>query len=180
MPTRHELVPNKPLPGADLAEIIKADVAAVLAGDCFLTPFIAYQRCSYEVRVTLHMDNPSTPKTVAVAKSKPIADDKVEADPRLAAVEVFPLTRPSAEDVVQSTERSRVIDSPNAARVAYGIPIDVITRDNNGAATERKVLYPADYPGADTPEATDTDVTASVRTELGMPPEPESVEVPQP
>jgi hypothetical protein len=47
-----------PLRGDELAKIVLADVADILAHDRRLTPLIAYRRLSYNVRVDLRIDNP--------------------------------------------------------------------------------------------------------------------------
>jgi hypothetical protein len=47
-----------PLRGDELAKIVLADVAKILAHDRRLAPLIAYRSLSYNVRVDLRIDNP--------------------------------------------------------------------------------------------------------------------------
>lgn len=173
MPTSREVVVNKPLTGTELAEIMKQDVAKLLAGDGFYTSFIAYPRCAYEIRITLHMDNPVCPKQEAIATSRKAAVNHLPDRPELASLDSLPLPDASPESVLQSTEIHRDIPSPNAARVTHGLPIDVTIREQNGMTSEKKVLYPADYPveEKDAPPVTSKDVTAEERSRLKMPPE---------
>jgi hypothetical protein len=98
MPTAREQVPNNPLRGDELAKIIEADVHDVLQRDCMMTSRVAYGRVSYELRVILHMDNPAFNTSTTVVQSHQAADDKVEKEPQLAALEPAPpLKKPLSE-----------------------------------------------------------------------------------
>jgi hypothetical protein len=171
MPTSRELVPNKPLSGEELATIIKADLASVLAQDCMLTPRVAYGRVSYEIRVTLHMDNPMMPSSVAVVQSKLAASDAVEARPELAALNPPPPLPDASDDAtVYSTERHRDIVSPNVARIEHGMPISVIRpgRDTGGnpISVEEGVIYPPDVVADVSVPPRDIDLTRMAKAEF--------------
>lgn len=167
MPTSKELVANRPLTGQELSKIILADLAFILARDTMLSAHVAYGRVSYDLRVTLHMDNPAYPehttRTVSIRKS----DNELVADPSLSAIEgAPPLTSPSKDSVLHSTERHRSIESPNLARLEHGLPVTIIANDSAGHAVERKVVYPAEAAeGVGTPPS-DMDVTSIVKGEM--------------
>ena len=81
MPTSNEIVANTPLAGHELARLILADAQALVESDCMLTASIAYGRCSYELRLTLHMDNPAFPLSESSFKSRRRSVQEVQADP---------------------------------------------------------------------------------------------------
>lgn len=171
-PLANETIANTPLAGHELAKLILADVEAMLADDCMLTASVAYRRCSYELRLTLHMDNPAFALSESRFSSRPRAAQAIAAEPALAAIELHPLAPPtSAESFLSATERHRDMESPNAVRIQQGLPIAVITRDSAGHHVEQQLRYPADY-ADDQPDATpppsDTDVTADEAARLGI------------
>ena len=79
MPTSKEITANRPLKSEELAKIVLADVADILDGSGFFRGQIAYGRVAYEVRVTLHIDNPSYPTDITNVRSKPRSKQEVEA-----------------------------------------------------------------------------------------------------
>src|SRR2546429_7494529 len=118
MPISNERVPNRPLSGLELAKIIQKDVQDILSRDGMFTNNIAFARVSYEVRVSLHLDNPVYPEHISTTLSRPASKQQVEAQPELAAIETSPLKDPlSVEELIASEERHREIQSPNMARV---------------------------------------------------------------
>jgi len=152
MPTSKEIVGNQPLNGQELAHIILNDVNAVLSHDGLLgSNHIAFHRVSYEVLVTLHLDNPAYPehKTVVRPQGK---RPNVEGPP--------PLKNPSEEAFVSSIERHRDIISPNAARVDQGLPVSIMSKEHDGTVIERRMVYPEDaIPEGTMPEPSDIDLT---------------------
>ena len=167
MPTANELVPNRPLPGSDLAKIILADCEKLLAADGMLTPHCAYGRISYTVRVTLHLDNPSAPNYRSEISSKRRATAEVAANPPLGAIEPAPpLADASPTAVLAATESHRVIDSPNLARMEHGIPVTVERRDMSGHVVEEQLRYPAAAAEGVTVPPTIRDATLDARREL--------------
>src|SRR5438552_15397899 len=132
MPTSKDLVANRPLRSEELAKIVLADVERILDGSGFFRGQIAYGRVAYEVRITLHIDNPSYPTDLTVVRSKGRSIQEVEADPALAAIEPGPLKDTSSEAFLSATEFHRDIQSPNAARVEHSLPITILRRDQDG------------------------------------------------
>ena len=172
MPTSREIVANKALSGSELSRIILSDAATLLEGHGLLSGQMAFARVAYELRLTLHMDNPSLPKSLDAVRSRPRSDNDIAANPALAAIEaVLPLAQPSPSAIFTSDELHREIQSPNVARLEHSLPIDVAVRDADGHTIEHQVSYPADYPGMDPVPPTLTDVTDLARVELKMPPD---------
>lgn len=164
MPTSKELVANKPLAGPDLAKIIQSDVAQLLQRDGMFSPHVAYGRVSYEVRVTMHMDNPSYPTHVTTMRSEKRSDNQVAAEPELAAIEPdLPLKEPSLEEYVASVERQRRIDSPNLARIEHQLPVTVQVAGEGGSSQEKQVVYPKEAVEGVAPAPTDIDLTRNTR-----------------
>jgi hypothetical protein len=168
MPTSRELVANKPLRGDELQKIVESDLHEVLSRDCMFTSRVAYGRVSYEVRVTLHMDNPSFPTATSTIRSAPRSDNQIEAQPEMAAIkDAPPLVAPTADAYVSSVERHRDIESPNATRIEHGLPISVIRTGHdtggNPISVEEPVVYPKESVEGMTPEPVDTDLTRMVK-----------------
>ena len=164
MPTSKELVANRPLRGDELSKIVLADVSDVLNRDCMFTSRVAYGRVAYEVRITLHMDNPTFPQSTTILGSKPRSDNEVERQPELGAIQGRPpLPQPSAESYASVVERHRDIDSPNATRIEHGLPISVVRTGHdtggNPISVEEGVVYPPESVEGMTPEPVDTDLT---------------------
>jgi hypothetical protein len=167
-PTAKELVANRPLRGDELAKIIQADVANILANDCMLTSRVAYGRVSYELRVVLHMDNPAFSTSETIIKSKPMADDVVAAQPELAAIENSPpLESPGDNSYVSAIERHRDINSPNVSRIEHGLPITVIRpgfdTGGNAISVEEGVIYPPEVVEDVVNHPVDSDITQTVK-----------------
>lgn len=168
-PISSETVANTPLAGHELAKLILADCVAMIESDCMLTSSVAYRRCSYELRLTLHMDNPAFALSESRFSSKKRSVQEIQADDSLAAVELHPLAQPTSEEsFLSSTERHREMDSPNAVRIQQGLPIAVITRDSSGHHIEKSVQYPSDYADGALSEPVDKDVTEEESAKLGL------------
>ncbi len=171
-PTSRELVSNKALSGIELAEIIRADVDRMLQGNGFLRGQTAFSRVSYELRLTLHLDLPSMDLTTDSARSRtqPVGD--VRDNPALAAIEPsMPLSTPSADAILESTELHRDIQSPNLARIEHSLPIEVEVTGQDGHVREQLIQYtPTDVgmKGEDFPVPDIADLTPRMRKELGL------------
>ena len=148
MPASSERVPNSPLSGHELVEIIKKDVADILGRDGLFTSNIAFPRVSYEVRVSVHMDNPMCPKHETVIQSRIASKQQVAANPELASIETPPLAEPLTEsETVFSEETTRQVASPNMARIEAGLPIQIDKRNPDTGFMERKdIKYTGDVP----------------------------------
>lgn len=166
MPTHSELVSNKPLAGSELAKILRADIDKMLASDPMLGALIAYGRISYEVRVTLHMDNYSYPTHMTSVHSRAAAKDQ----PHLAALESgLPLRNASPTSLVSATETYRDITSPNVSRIEHGLPIEIIRRGDGGTTQSESVLYPPEMADAKGPPPIITDYSDQTRKEFALP-----------
>lgn len=142
MPPVRETVENKPLAGQELQKIILADLKEKMDRDCVLNGVSAFSRVSYEVRYILHFDNQSFPKAEGTMQSRSATADEIEAD--LGRSNVVPELSdgiPVTDDNVASQTMTRDIESPNQARVEFGLPVPVVTRGADGKHEEREVKY---------------------------------------
>lgn len=174
MPAATEIVANKPLAGTELQQIILQDVEKALAEDCMLSGQIAYGRVSYDVRVTLHLDNPSNPRHLIRMAAKKIPADQHDKQPARIPIEGQPpLAEARRTSIVSATETHRDIPSPNAARIEAGLPLTT-TRKEQGKFVEEKIHYEKDTLDDLDPTlrsvATTRDVSAAARAELGLDP----------
>lgn len=139
MPASHERIPNRSLSGTELVQIIERDVHNILTRDGMFTNNIAFARVSYEVRVSVHLDNPIYPEHIAIVLSRPQSKQEIEKDPQLAAIEPSPLVEPLTEqETVFSEEMHREIASPNMARIEHEIPLIIEKRNLDTNMIERK------------------------------------------
>ena len=147
MPATYERAPNKALTGEELKEIVLKDVKRILDRDGLFTNNIAFERTAYEVRVSIHMDNPMYPVHVNTTHSVPIDKVSISKEPQLAAIGTAPLGKPSEEAVVFSEEISRQIQSPNASRVEHDMEVPIPAKDiDTGRVTEKMVKFTGDKP----------------------------------
>jgi hypothetical protein len=153
MPTANEVVTNKALSGTEVKEIILLDVNRLLDAEGLLSHYVAYGRISYDVTVRLHLDNPMMRESSVTVASKPQAGTVIEAPP---------LTAPSKESVASGTNVHRDITSPNAERLRHGIPVPVVTRQQDGTQQTELVKYPP-QPDLGPGEVIVTDETVKVR-----------------
>ena len=146
MPASNERIPNKPLSGSELKEIILKDVDFVLTRDGMLSHNIAFGRVSYEVRVSIHMDNPLYPEHISVILSRAASKQQVEANPSLSSIEPTPpLKNTSDVDVVFSEEIHREISSPNMARIEASMPVFKLNKNlDTGVVEEIPIKYSGD------------------------------------
>jgi hypothetical protein len=165
-PTTSELVTNRPLSGTELGHIIRKDVDRMLSDDSMLGSLVAYGRISYEVRVTLHMDNCSYPTHVTSVHSRRAAKDQ----PALSAIEAgMPLAKASPTSVVSAHETHRDITSPNVSRIEHGLPVEILRRDGAGQTQSESVHYPPEMADAKGPAAIITDLSDQVRQGFELP-----------
>lgn len=147
MPASNERIKNRPLSGSELAKIIHNNVGDILARDGMFTSRLAYGRVSYEVRVTLHLDNPAYPEHVSRTLSRGPSDQQGEANPALLSIEAgMPLKDPSPDAVVVSTEVTATIQSPNVARIEHEMPLISQALNANGVREDVEIKYTGDKP----------------------------------
>lgn len=170
MPASHETVPNRPLSGDEVRQIILKDVDNILTKDGMFAGHMGYGRISYRIRVEMQLDNPQFPEhKVEVTSRNPAKNFKPE-DPRrsVAAPPMKSLVEgePGAPSDIHSigVQRERVIDSPNHARLEHGLPITI---DKKDLATGEIKPIEVNYDAAGLPPGpkTDTDISDEVRTE---------------
>jgi hypothetical protein len=134
MPSSRETVVNKALSGDELKLIILADAQRLVDNEGLLSPHIAFGRVSYVLRLTLHVDNPFIPdSTIEIATKRNSA---------IPVIEPPPLTDPSDAAEVGAMELTRTIDSPNAERLREGLPVPVLTKQQDGTTITEQIKYP--------------------------------------
>lgn len=174
MPASNEGIRQKSLSGPELVKIIERDVHEMLTRDGMFNINIAFPRVSYEVRVTMHMDNPLYPTHVNSAFSRPASKQEVEKEPSLAAIETLPLQEPlTDEETVFAEERHREIASPNMARVEHELPLTVEKRNHDSGHFETKeITFKGDLPDPATVGniVSDSSPIENARAVLGLPP----------
>jgi hypothetical protein len=172
MPTHSELILNKALSGPDLAQVIENDLHRILSSNGYLSPHVAYQRVAYDIRVTLHLGNPSVPAPVVErVTSHSASQQQVAESPGLAALEgPPPLVTPPPDSIVSSDALHRDITSPNLVRIEHDLPVEILTRDNDGHVQERRVAGKSwegtDGAGYEVPGI--EDLSEEARKELGL------------
>jgi hypothetical protein len=158
MTTMRETAINKPLGGAELRELLRADFERLLAGEGALSNHIAYGRVGWQIILRLHTANPLSP--VAEIQSRPSGGTP--------GVEPAPLRNlsPDDEDAIGGTTLQRTITSPNAERVREGLPVPVETRQQDGTRQVEKIVYPRPKDMGDG-EVTIVDSTADAKAAFG-------------
>jgi hypothetical protein len=148
MPASHERIPNRLLSGVELRTIILKDVQDILEKDGMFTNNIAFGRVAYEVRVSVHMDNPYYPEHVSTTLSRRASDQQIESNPGIDAIELGPLIEPlSDNDAVFSEERQRQIASPNLARAEHDLPIQIQKRNmQTGIVETHEQKFKGEFP----------------------------------
>lgn len=164
MPLSTEAFPNKPLDGAELAQVIRNHVEKMLEGDCMFSPTLAYGRCAFTVTLTVHVGDLINPRVEARTFVRP--DGAVEGN--------APLKNPPEDARFVSKERRKRIDNPNLERVHNGLPFrsQRRTQPDSGAPyggvenIEVHVEPGGDYPEPEPP--VDNDVTEREAEKLGV------------
>lgn len=165
MPTSNEIASNRPLSGTELRQIMLNDLANILSLDGMFSLHIGYGRVSYKLRVEVQIDNPAYPKHTVQTQAKAAAVN--EPDETLRALTPPPIPSPSEASVFAASERTRVIDSPNHARLEHNLPITILQRDgNDGILKEREVHY--NNEGLEPGNVVDEDVTEQAADEWGI------------
>jgi hypothetical protein len=94
-------------------------------------------RAAFEVRVTLHLDNPMYPQHVTTVLSKEPSKQQIAAGAPDASVEAGPLAEPvSEEEVTVAEERHRTILSANMARIENDLPVPMDKKNMDTGVTE--------------------------------------------
>jgi hypothetical protein len=129
-----EKVPNTPLSGTELKELLKLDFQKMLDNDGLLSSHIAYGRVSYRISLIQTVGHATNPhEDVTSIESRALKGT---------AIENHPMADPPADAVATTRTRHRVIDSPNAERVRAGLPIEVEAKDQDGSIRREKKVYP--------------------------------------
>jgi len=159
------------LSGAELKEVLRADFNKLLDAEGMLADRVAYGRCAYAIRLTLHTGNvywpESTIETVSDRRGS-VAD--VVGEGRIIP-EKLPLENPSGGSSFGAQELSRSIDSPNAERLRTGMPVPVERRQADGTLITEHIKYPPAKDKADAKadaKVTIKDATATARKELHL------------
>lgn len=169
MSTITERAVNRPLSGTELAEIIRRDFEKLLDKDGMLRPHIGFGRVSYDIRLTLHLDNPAYPKHETGVRSALRSKQEIAAQTELSAVETDqPLKGPSPESIVSASQRTRKIDSPNEIRVGLGMPVAIDVRGQDGHIREEQVKYSPDIARSPDEKAVDLDLTDQTIAKWGL------------
>lgn len=166
MPLSSETLPNKPLNGQELAEVIVKNVREAISRDCMFLPTLAYGRVAFIWSLTVHTGNPVAPKIEVWSRVRP--EGAIEGAP--------PLAGPVEGEDVAGVEREVTIDNPNLERIHAGLPIKVTERRGIAPATAgdpfpsmetRSIRYePGDYP--DLPPPVDRDTSEKEAKRLGV------------
>lgn len=117
MPLSSETIANRPLSGSELKARILEDVRAVLARDGIFADYLAYGKISYRLLIEFQLSNPMMPK------------HGIE-------FEVGSLDEESPDAIALTLKRE--VTSPNAERVAMGLPVKVHSASGNTS----DVVYP--------------------------------------
>lgn len=166
MPTNRELVPNRPLAGTELAEIIRKDLDQMLRGDGLLSGHIAYGRVAYDLTLRLHMDNPAFPESVSKTASIKRTATELESAPHEAAIETPPLAKPLTAEALPLAHRIvRRIVSPNATRIEHGLPVTVQRRQLDGSVVDEQIHYDRGLVPADVENVQDESDAAQAEVE---------------
>lgn len=117
MPLSSETIANRPLSGGELKARILEDVAKVLQRDGIFADYLAYGKLAYRITIDFQLSNPMMPKH-GIEFSVGEVDEE-------------------SKDSI-ALELTREITSPNAERVAMGLPVKVHSASGNTS----DVVYP--------------------------------------
>jgi hypothetical protein len=162
MPSSREVVINSALSGAELKELIRADIERLLTAEGMLASNTAYGRVAYTLALRLHLDNPFFPQSTTTLHSQAASVQQIEANPELEALDRPPL---GGNASVGGTVAHRAIASPNQERLRLGLPVPVRTQQQDGSSIIEKIKYPK--PDSDTSEQGLTVVDESEARRLG-------------
>ena len=131
-------------------------------------------RIAWDLRLTLHFDNPFLPTASNMTRSRPLTITEVQENPKLKSVESLPLSPPLSPDAAMTGRvLERKIDSPNMARIEHGLPIEVMHREQSGQVVSTEVVYPPDIVAGETIPPIERDITEEVMEQFNrIPKEP--------
>ena len=132
-----DTIPNKPLSGIELRQIIEADVDRILGMDAFMNEYTSYGRVSYVVAVKLLLDNPSFPEHTISVKAKGNKEKTVATSP---------VSEVSDTVIKAGRQRTRTINNPNLERLKHGLPI---TKDFIDPSDGKQKTQNLNYTAAD-------------------------------
>jgi hypothetical protein len=135
-----ETIPNKPLNGTELQQIIQADITRMLSMDGMLKEYMSYGRVSTVITVKLLLDNPAYPEHVINIRPQP-----TKAHPQIVTA---PVKNVTPEAVKLGRQRTRTIDNPNLERLKHKLPISKIAIDpSDGKQKTQELNYTAESAG---------------------------------
>jgi hypothetical protein len=140
VPTVSEKVTNQPLSGTELKEILRQDFDKLLASDGMLADRVAYGRCAYHIRLTLHTGNVYWPESTVDC----VSDRRGVIDDEHVVPEKMPLSPAPPDEHFAAHDLSRKIDSPNMERLRTGMPVPIQRKQADGTIITEHVKYPAD------------------------------------
>lgn len=171
MPLSNDTLPQKPLNGQELKEIIVAKFRDALDKDCMFLNTVTYARVAFTAMVTVHTSHPAMREFEVRTRTRPSADLGYEGE--------VPLKDPPPDAQLVALERTVDLENPNLERVHAGLPIKTVTRKGTGPATPgdpfpafetHEIRYdPHDYPPP--PEPKDEDVSLREARRLGLMPD---------
>ena len=124
----NEKVVNKGLSGEELKKVIADDfINRLLPNEGLLSPYVAFGRFGYTITLKLHLDQPELRDYPSIT---------------VKGGESVPLTGPLEKPEVAAHTLTRTIDSPNAERVRFGIPIPITKKGLDGTIQQEMVTYP--------------------------------------
>ncbi len=167
MPTSYETIPNRPLSGDELHQILVQDVDSRLSADGLLSPHIGFSQVAYRITIELQMVNPAYPthKILIQSRAKPSQTEEIKPFP-------LPIPKEDEETIGVGLERKRRITNPNRERIKRGMPVTVSAVDpRDGHIKEHGAKYGVETlgeGGGDLMEgAEDSNVTEEKRKEWG-------------
>lgn len=157
MPLSSEVVRQKPLGGLEVIELLVNDLRDLLGRDGMFAAHVGYGRLAWKIRVELQMDNISYPTHVASRSSQKTKEKE--------GVESFPLPEPKGKVRAKDLERSRRVESPNAARIENGLPITVQAVSQGKLVTHELKYEKEGLPSQPAPEDLDRSKEAQAALE---------------
>jgi hypothetical protein len=149
-------VPNEPLTGRELVEIVVNDVRSIMQRNGMFSDYVAYGRVAYTVTVKFHFANPLCSEHQVKVRSR--------SQPGVPAIEGEPpLSNPGEQEAVLALQREREITSPNAERIIAGMPIKVTVRSGDRLETKKLQYDKNRVPPRAEPE--DVDISEQVKDE---------------
>lgn len=163
MPTGKDVVPNRPLAGHELKQIMQKDFDSMLNGDGMFSAHMGFRRVAYEISIKLHLDNPMHPEHKNKRVSKDPAKNEV---PPKSDIKAYPLQDPNDDTVATGVTRTRQIESPNAARIEFELPVETQHMDRQtGEIKSKPVVY--DKVGVTPTKVNDKDISSAAQQDWG-------------